>query len=466
MSEILSQEIPPTQPDAPERSSVWGATYRSVTVGLLLIITGAAFETLAVATIMPTIERELGQVELYGWVFSAFFLTKLVSIALTGAEVDRLGPAVPFTIGVLCFVAGLLVGGLAQSMPMLIAGRTLQGLGAGAISAVSYSAIARVYPESLKPRMLALNSTAWIIPGIIGPGIAGVIASFVSWRWVFLALVPIPLIALFMALPALQRLKNPEAGTHSLGRAILSTMLAIGAGTFLAGLSMPLMWAVPMLVTGGILTIVALHRLTPPGTLRASPGIGAAIACMGMLSLTFFGADTFVPLTLSTIRGQTPIIIALVLTSATITWTIGSWILDRLAPRVSRRRIVGIGLSMVALSIALFALTLWPAFPILLSIIAWALCGLGIGLCYTTLSLIVLELAPAGREGVSTSALQLTDNLGTAIGAGVGGAIVASFGKAALPQALGTQFALMTLLCILALPIAWRLPGVPERRRE
>ena len=463
MSEIPAQEIISIPDSSSDDSSVWSPAYRSLTIGLLLIITAAAFEALAVATIMPTVERELGQVELYGWVFSAFFLTKLVSISLTGAEVDRLGPAIPFAMGVLCFVAGLLVGGLAQSMPILVAGRILQGLGAGAISAVAYAAIARVYPESLKPRMLALNSTAWIIPGIIGPGIAGVIASFVSWRWVFLALVPFPLIALFMAMPSLRLLKNAEAGTHRLGRALLANLLAIGAGIVLAGLSMPMLWRIPMLVGGGILTIVSLHRLTPEGTLRARSGLPAAIACMGLVSMTFFGADTFVPLTLSTIRGQSPIVIAVILTAATITWTAGSWILDRLAARVSRRRVVAIGLTLVASSIAIFALTLWPAFPIPLSILAWAVCGLGIGLCYTTLSLIVLELAPAGREGVSTSALQLTDNLGTAIGAGVGGAIVASFGETALAQALGLQFALMTVLCILALPIALRLPGVPER---
>lgn len=463
MSEIPVQKIRSASDAVSDDSSVWSPAYRSLTIGLLLIITAAAFETLAVATIMPTVERELGQVELYGWVFSAFFLTKLVSISLTGAEVDRLGPAVPFAIGVLCFVTGLLVGGLAQSMPMLVAGRTLQGLGAGAISAVAYATIARAYPESLKPRMLALNSTAWIIPGIIGPGIAGVVASFVSWRWVFLALVPFPIIALLIAMPSLRRLKNPEAGTHRLGHALLASLLAIGAGTLLAAFSLPLPWRIPMLGGGATLTIVALHRLTPAGTLRAMPGLPAAIACMGLLSMTFFGADTFVPLTLSTIRGQSPIVIAVILTAATITWTAGSWILDRLAARVSRRRVVAIGLTLVASSIAVFALTLWPGFPIPLSIFAWAVCGLGIGLCYTTLSLIVLELAPAGREGVSTSALQLTDNLGTAIGAGVGGAIVASFGEVALSQALGLQFALMTVLCILAIPITLRLPGVPER---
>lgn len=466
MYDTPTQDILSKQPEQAEASSVWSPAYRSLTIGLLMIITAAAFETLAVATIMPVVERDLGQVELYGWVFSAFFLTKLVSISLTGAEVDRLGPTLPFTIGVICFVSGLLLGGLAQSMPMLITGRALQGLGAGAISAVAYAVLARAYPEHLKPRMLALNSTAWIVPGLIGPGIAGVIASYVSWRWVFLGLLPFPIIALFMALPSLRKMKNAEVGSHRLDRALLSGLLAFGAGMFLAGLNMPILWRVPMLVGGAILTLSALYRLTPPGTLRAAPGLPAAIACMAFLSLTFFGADTFVPLTLSTIRGQSALITALILTSATITWTVGSWILDRIAPWVSRRMVVVIGLILIAVSIAKFALTLLPGFPIPLSILAWALCGLGIGLCYTTLSLIVLELAPAGREGVSTAALQLTDNLGTALGAGIGGAIVANLGKEILDQALGIQFVLMAILCILAIPIALRLPGVPGIRDQ
>src|SRR5690606_30997700 len=96
---------------------------------------------------------------------------------------DRYGPAQPFLLGVSLFVTGLLVAGLAPMMPVLIAARAVQGLGAGMISSVAYVAIGRGYPEGTKARMLAMTSTAWVVPGLIGPAVAGLITDFAGWRW-------------------------------------------------------------------------------------------------------------------------------------------------------------------------------------------------------------------------------------------------------------------------------------------
>src|SRR2546423_6306187 len=111
--------------------------WRGLTAGLVLNVTFVAFEALAIATIMPLVVADLGGVALYGWVFSAFLLADLVGIVLAGELADRFGPAVPFGAGLALFAIGLLIGGLAPSMPVLVAARAIQGFGAGAIPAVA-----------------------------------------------------------------------------------------------------------------------------------------------------------------------------------------------------------------------------------------------------------------------------------------------------------------------------------------
>ena len=104
---------------------------RALTVGLVLTVTLVAFEALAVATALPAAERDLGDVQLYGWVFSAFLLASLIGIAFAGDRSDIGGPAFPYIAGLVLFGTGLVVGGLAPSMGVLVAGRAVQGLGAG-----------------------------------------------------------------------------------------------------------------------------------------------------------------------------------------------------------------------------------------------------------------------------------------------------------------------------------------------
>src|SRR5205823_7125394 len=122
---------------------LWAPQRRALTTGLVLTITFVASEALAVVTIMPVVSRDLGGLRLYGWVFSAFMLGGLIGNVAAGREADRRGPAPPYIGGLILFAAGLTVGGLAPTMPILVVGRALQGLGAGAIPAVAYVAIGR-----------------------------------------------------------------------------------------------------------------------------------------------------------------------------------------------------------------------------------------------------------------------------------------------------------------------------------
>ena len=191
---------------------LWAPQARALTAGLVLTITFVASEALAVVTVMPVVARDLGGFRLYGWVFSAFMLGSVVGIVAAGREADRRGPAIPFVAGLVLFEAGLTVAGFAPSMAVLVAGRVLQGMGAGAVPAVAYASIGRSLAGPLRARMMAVLSTAWVAPGLVGPALAAEVAHVFGWRWVFLGLLPVVAVAGSIAVPPLIRLGPPGAG--------------------------------------------------------------------------------------------------------------------------------------------------------------------------------------------------------------------------------------------------------------
>jgi MFS family permease len=413
--------------EAGQTASPWGPSHRLLTAGLIVVVLGAAFEVLAVAATLPATVRELGGLSLYGWAFSAFQLASLIGITVAGADADRRGPAAPFIMGVGLFVVGLLIAGLAPTMPILVVGRAVQGLGAGFLSSVSYTVIGQGYSEEARPQMLALLSSAWVVPGLIGPAIGGIVADTLGWRWIFLGLVPLMLGAGALTLPALAR---PSSGPLPLRPVALAAQLALGAGLLVAaisGVSTPL--ALALGVAGAALGAPALKALLPSGVLTARPGLPAAIACMFLLNMAFFGVDAFVPLALTALRGQSSAAAGVSLTAATIAWTSAAWLQSRLVRRGSRRALTRWGFVLVAAGIAATLLVFQPFVPVLLAPIAWSVAGLGMGFAFSTISLVVLDTAAADQAGTAASAMQLANFLAVAFGAGIGGALVGTGGE-------------------------------------
>jgi MFS family permease len=434
---------------------------RGLTIGLVLTITLVAFEALAVITILPAIKDDLHGIRLYGWVTSAFQLGVLVGIVVAGGQADRRGPAPPFVAGVLVFVAGLTIGGLAPSMPVLVVARGLQGLGAGAIPAVAYAAIGRSYPEWLRPRVFAVLSTAWVVPGLIGPALSALVASHFGWRAVFLGLLPLVLAAAALAWPSLRRLGPPAEPLVQRGRLPRAVGVAAGAGLVLAGLTSRSPLAGALLVGAGLAVgVVPLRGLLPAGTLAARAGLPVTVLSRGLLTFAFFGADTYVPLAITSVRGQTTAVASLAVTAATLAWTAGSWVQERKAADWPGRRLIRTGLLIVAAGIACQAAALSPAVPLAVGVAGWAVGGFGIGLAYSPITLIVLGEATSGQEGAASASLQLAENLGVALGAGLGGVLVAAGAAAGWPPSagIGGAFAMTAAVALLAAVLARRVP--------
>jgi MFS family permease len=419
---------------------LWAPEHRALTVGLFLTITFVASEALAIAPALPVVRRELGGLGLYGFVFSGFMLGQLVGTVLSGRATDQRGATPPFLAGVGLFVFGLMVGGLAPSMPVLVLGRCLQGLGAGAITPVAYASIGRSLPEALRPRMLAMLSTAWVLPGLFAPAVSALVVRHLGWRWVFLGLVPFVLVAAALALPALLRL-GPPGGELAPSRLRDAVQTAAGAGLFLAGLTSHRPIGAVAAVAGIAIGLPPLRRLVPAGTLVGRPGLPAAILSRGLLTFMFFGADSYLPLGIQDVRHRSPAMTGLAITAAALAWTGGSWIQAHLSSARAARQFVFVGTAIVLVGIGGLALALGGDTPIALAVVAWGIGGFGMGLAYAPITLYVLRHAPAGQEGSMSASLTLLDTLGWAIGAGVGGAALVAVDAANGPLRLGVGLA-------------------------
>jgi MFS family permease len=442
---------------------LWSPEHRALTLGLVLTITFVASEALAVVTVMPVVARDLGGLRLYGWVFSGFMLGSVIGIVAAGREADRRGPAIPFVAGVVLFGAGLAIAGLAPTMAILVAGRVLQGVGAGAVPSVAYASIGRSLPGPLQPRMMALLSTAWVLPGLAGPALAAEVAHLFGWRWVFLGLLPVVAVAGSIAVPALIRLGPPRSGQQGAHRLIDGIAVAVGATMILAGLNLAagsgaILAGVALLLAGGAVGVPAVRRLVPPGTLTARPGLPATILIRGLLTFAFFGADAYVTLAITLERHRSPVVASIAVTGATLAWTAGAWMQARLSDKWEGRRLVRTGLVIVLAGIAGMILMLQPRIPVAVGLAAWTVAGLGMGLGYAPTSLMMLRMAAPGREGQTSASLNLADVLGTAIGIGVGGAAVAAGAGGDLRLGITAAFAIAAAVAVLAMVVTRRLP--------
>lgn len=452
---IQANQDEPASPD-----SIWGPRLRPLTIGLLITIVAGAFEALAVATVLPDTVDDLGGLDYYGWILASFTLANLIGIVVAGSEIDRQGMAPPFLLGIGLFAGGLLVGGLAPSMAVLILGRLAQGFASGVLISVAYAAVRTAYHPDVRPRMMALWSSAWVIPGLVGPAVAGFIAESIGWRWVFLGMVPFPLIAAALTTRSLRAVKMSVGAPRDLTRLRDALLLAAGTAILLAGFGRSNLLLLGGLVAIGLAVLIpALRRLSPPGTLRAMPGVAAAVASVILLTVAFFGFEFFIPLALTDLREQTSLMAGLPLTASAMTWTAGAWIVDQKSKVYPRSMMVRAGFTLIVIGNLLTLAVFLTEIPVLVTLATWAISGLGMGIAFSTLMLAVLDDAPEGSEGATISAGQLGNTLGIALGTGIGGSIIAvtSVGEFATPRGFELLALGSTIVLIVAIVIAGRI---------
>ena len=414
-------------------AGVFDRAHRLTTAGLLMLVTFVAFESMAVATAMPTAVTDLDGLAWFGWPFTAFLVAQVVGMVVGGDVGDRQGARAGLLWGVGIFTVGLLACGVAADMALFVAGRAVQGFGGGLISVALYVVIGQAYDAALRARLFGAVAAAWVLPALIGPLVAGALTTSVGWRWVFLGLLPLVLAGLVLVLPALRALAVPaDPPPPRVARRWWAVLAGVGVGALqYAGQRLDLLGAV-LAVAGLVALAAGLRPLLPPGTVRARRGLPTVVAARGLLAGSFFGMDALLPLTLGAVHGYSPTAAGIPLTAGAVGWAVASHLQGR-RPGASRVRLLRLGFVFLALGLAGTAVTAvpgvggWPAY------LTWAVAGLGMGLGMPSVGVLLLASSPEHRRGADSAAFNIADVTGAALCVGLTGVLVAAAAAGLLP---------------------------------
>ena len=447
-------------------TGLWGRPHRRTTAGLLTLVTLIAFESMAVGTAMPTAVTELDGLAWYAWPFSAFLVASVVGMVLGGEAGDRRGARLALPLGVGTFAAGLLVSGVAQHMAVLVAGRAVQGLGAGVMVTLLYVIAGHAYEAGLRPRLFGAISAAWVLPALVGPLVAGLVTTHASWRLVFFGLLPLVAAGLLLVVPA-ARLRTATSGEGAAGRSNVGWALLAGLGIGLLQYAGQRLDGVGLAVAvaGAGALAVGLRPLLPAGTARIRRGLPAVVASRGLLAGAFFGVDALLPLTLTTVHGHGPTAAGLPLTVGAVGWAVASQLQGR-RPDVPRERVLRLGFVLLAVGLAGTALAAVPALGGWPAYVTWAVAGLGMGLGMPSVGVLLLDQSPEQERGANSAALQISDVTASALCIGLAGVLVsaATAGALSMPAAVHGSVAVLTALALVGIGVAGRAAS-PARRR-
>lgn len=411
---------------------------RALLIGLLLAVTLHAFAELAIVTALPIISRDLDGALLYGVAFSSYLLTSIISIVWSGHMTDEKGPVFPFVAGLVVFSVGLVLAAMAPTMWMFVLARGVQGLGGGAFSAVIMASVNRGWKDEERAHIMALLSSAWVIPGLVAPVAAGAIAEFWNWRAIFVLLLPFVAVTLALSLKGLRAMGPGEVHETATDKTIDAVRIAVGISMLIAAITRTFdLWSVLLLIAGPFLAARPLKRILPPGQGLSRRILLASLGIKFLLVFGFFGADTFLPLGLIEIHGLTAFVAGIVMTAAAVSWSAAAFTQSRLAARVSPRNLAVSGMALIALSVSSLTLLLIEGVPYWWGFIFWAAGGAGTGLVYNTVITSAMAHTMKGKEGATSIASGLAEGLSVALAAGLGGAILNQVERQGEPLGLG-----------------------------
>ena len=447
------------------RPGIWDPAHRRTTAGLLTLVTLIAFEAMAVGTAMPTAVTELDGLAWYAWPFSAFLVASVFGMVLGGESADRRGPRVALPLGVGTFAAGLLVSGVATHMAVMVAGRAVQGLGAGVMATLLYVIAGQAYEAGLRPRLFGAISAAWVLPALVGPLIAGIVTSHASWRLVFLGLLPVVVVGLLLVVSA-SRLPASASHEAPAPRSRTGWALLAGLGIVLlqyAGQRLDAV-AIAVAVVGLAALAIGLRPLLPAGTVRLRRGLPAVIGSRGLLAGGFFGMDALLPLTLTAVHGFSPTAAGLPLTAGAIGWATASQLQGR-RPDIPRERVLRLGFVLLAAGLAGTALAAVPALGGWPAYLSWAVAGLGMGLGMPSVGVLLLDQSSERDRGANSAALQISDVTSSALCIGLAGVLIAAAadGVLSVPAAVLITIAVLTALALVGVRVAGRSAAPAHR---
>ena len=397
-----------------------------VTAGIMLSLFLASMESTVVATAMPTIVGQLGGLEHYSWVFSAYMLASTTTVPLYGKLSDLYGRRRLYVFAMALFLAGSVLSGMAHSMEGLIAARALQGLGAGGIMPLAFILIGEMFSLSERARMQGFFSGVWGVSSIIGPLLGGFLVDQLSWRWVFfINLLPGLLAAALVAFAwrdhahTHERLAVDYAGAALLSASVVALLLGmVELGTAVS-------W---LLIGASVVLFVALLRVESraadpvlPVHLFRDRLLAAAVGHGVLTGWAMFGSVSFFPLFVQSVLGTSATQAGITITPMLLGWVTASVIGMRLLMKVGFRVLGLVGTATLAVGAFLMTLIGASSSQALMMVFV-ALMGIGMGLSIPSFLVAIQTGVERRYLGTATSTLQFSRNIGGTLGVSVMGA--------------------------------------------
>ncbi|MFI5680931.1 MFS transporter [Streptomyces cellulosae] len=434
--------------------------------GVLLSLFLAAADSTVVGSLLPTIAGQLGREDLYSWLISAFLLTSVLVTPLAGAAADRWGGRRAMLSALAVFAGASVAVAAAQNMPALIAARAAQGVGAGAVAALTYVLIGQAFDAAERGRMQGMLSSVWGLAAVVGPALGTAAQATVGWRWIFLLNLPLAAVAavLVRKVPAAP---STTPRTISPG-ALLSFAAGLGGLLLLIetpalDVAAPAVIALALLTVLGLAAHITLVRRRPAAALIPSAfAVKGDQRTSGLLAVgaaaVLYASVTLLPLALTAAGAAGATESGLFVITGALGWVIGSAVCGGLLQRLGPRTTAAIGALLLAAGPALLAAGGSDTLP--LAIAGESLAGLGTGFVATTSLVHTQNTAPAQWLGAYTAAVTLCRNIGAAVGVN----LLAAVQLIAADHGYGTDdsycvaFAALAVIGLLTVAGALRLP--------
>jgi EmrB/QacA subfamily drug resistance transporter len=389
-----------------------------------------AIEATIVATAMPQIAGQLGDLHLYSWVFSSFLLAQTATTVVFGKLSDLYGRRAVLLAGIGIFLAGSIFCGVAWSMPSLIVFRLVQGIGAGAIQPVSMTVVGDLYPGRERGRVQGWLASVWGFSSVVGPLAGGLIIQRVSWAWIFWINVPIGLAAaagFFLFLretvsTAGRRVDAAGAGLFTIAvAALLATLTQAGASDWRTSAFAALL----CLVTAALFVRQERRAADPmiSFALWSHRSLAAANAATLFSGMTVIGLTTFLPMYVQAVMGRSPLLAGFMLTAMVLGWPIAATVGARNFARFGLRPILIAGAALLPVGAAAFVF-LSPGTSPLWAGLGSLIMGFGMGFLSTAAIVLIQDSVGWAERGAATASNLFARNLGSTLGATLLGAVL------------------------------------------
>lgn len=403
-------------------------TKKKIAFAILIAIFLSAFEGVVVSTAAPVIVKSLHNFEMISWIFSLYLLASAVSTPIYGKLADLYGRKRMFIIGILIFLCGSLLCGMAQTMYQLVGFRAVQGMGAGAILTIGFTIIGDIFTLEERSIVQGGVSTVWGVAGLIGPLLGGFLIDYLSWHWIFFVNIPFGIFCIYILG---KYVHEQRQATHPAIDYIGALLLSVTIGSFLYGV-MTVQDDFNTAVILFIVTIISAAVFYLQETRTKEPIVPLFILNRNsfIVNLITFGVSfiliansVYLPLHIQSIMGYSATVAGLSLIGTSAAWFLSSISLARLMKRFEAKYIV-----MCACAVLIFSCYLISSLTINSPLWHMAVYvfffGFGFSGTLNTLTFIVQDSVSYDKRGAAVGLNMLTRTLSQTIGVTVLGAVI------------------------------------------